>query len=69
MGKNELTIYNAQVLRDVRDGRLEVPSEEELEEWFVWDVCYAACDCGAEVEPDGRCEHGRPSWLAALGIY
>jgi hypothetical protein len=28
----------------------------------------ACCDEGCEVEPDGRCEHGCPSVLLALGV-
>jgi hypothetical protein len=31
-------------------------------------VVPACCDNGCEVEPDGRCEHGCPSVLMALGI-
>lgn len=31
-------------------------------------VCPALCDEGCEVEPDGRCEHGHPSVLIALGL-
>jgi hypothetical protein len=31
-------------------------------------ICPALCDEGCEVEPDGRCEHGCPSVMLALGI-
>lgn len=31
-------------------------------------VVPACCDEGCEVEPDGRCEHGCPSVLLALGV-
>ena len=31
-------------------------------------VVMACCRHGCEVEPDGRCEHGCPSPLLALGI-
>ena len=31
-------------------------------------VVPACCDEGCEVEPDGRCEHGCPSVLIALGV-
>ena len=31
-------------------------------------VVPACCDEGCEVEPDGRCEHGCPSILLALGV-
>jgi len=42
-----------------------VPCLKTLERW--------SSDCGCKsldgcwVEPDGTCEHGRPSWLLALG--
>jgi hypothetical protein len=28
----------------------------------------ACCECFAQVEPDGHCEHGNPSVLLALGV-
>lgn len=31
-------------------------------------VAPAMCDEGCEVEPDGRCEHGCPSILLAVGM-
>lgn len=31
-------------------------------------ICPACCDEGCVVEPDGRCEHGCPSILLALGL-
>jgi hypothetical protein len=31
-------------------------------------VILACCNEGCEVEPDGRCEHGNPSVLLALGL-
>jgi len=31
-------------------------------------VVPACCKAGCEVEPDGRCEHGCPSVLLALGL-
>ena len=31
-------------------------------------VVPACCDEGCQVEPDGRCEHGCPSVLLALGV-
>lgn len=45
---------------------------EDVEE-FLEDTCSdsivpACCDEGCEVEPDGRCEHGCPSVLIALGL-
>lgn len=64
----EITIWHEQVARDCWAGHLEVPTQEELEDWMFDSVCEAACDCGATVEHDGQCEHGRPSWLLALGL-
>lgn len=31
-------------------------------------VVFACCDEGCQVEPDGRCEHGCPSILVAMGV-
>ena len=28
----------------------------------------ACCECGAQVEPDGFCEHGNPSIILEFGI-
>jgi len=42
------------------------PTMEQLEYW-VYDSAAEATD-GCEIEPDGVCEHGHPSWLLALGL-
>jgi hypothetical protein len=42
------------------------PSMDELEA-FVYDSVCPATD-GCEVEPDGVCEHGHPSWLRKLSL-
>jgi hypothetical protein len=42
------------------------PTMEQLEEW-VMDSIVDATD-GCQVEPDGVCEHGHPSWLLKLGL-
>lgn len=42
------------------------PSIEQLEEWDSEGGCYTADGCW--VEPDGECEHGKVSWLRALGL-
>jgi len=44
----------------------EEPSMEQLEEWLESDGCRTECGCW--VEPDGVCQHGRPSWLLKLGL-
>lgn len=42
------------------------PTEDELAEWMMDSVVEATDGC--EVEPDGMCEHGHPSWLLRLGL-
>jgi hypothetical protein len=44
----------------------ERPSLAQLQEWMS-DGGYEATD-GCWVEPDGTCEHGKQSWLLALGL-
>lgn len=56
---------------DPRTGRFpepEVPepTEDELAAWTMDSVAEATDGC--EVEPDGICEHGHPSWLLRLGL-
>jgi hypothetical protein len=41
------------------------PTIEEMKEWMCEAVAEATDGC--EVEPDGVCEHGHPSWLLRLG--
>lgn len=45
---------------------VEEPDEEQLEVW-VFDGVAEATD-GCQIEPDGTCEHGHPSWLIRLGL-
>lgn len=42
--------------------------EEALADFVCDSVAPAMCREGCEVEPDGRCEHGCPSILLALGM-
>lgn len=42
------------------------PSQRQLEEWEELGGCEATDGCW--VEPDGYCQHGKPSWLVALGV-
>ncbi len=42
------------------------PTLEELEEMMDEGYCLATDGC--TVEPDGYCEHGKPSWLIVLGL-
>jgi hypothetical protein len=44
----------------------EKPTIDEMEMW-AFDSVVRATD-GCEVEPDGVCPHGHPSWMVKLGI-
>ena len=44
----------------------DFPEPEQIEEWCLDSVCEALDGC--TVEPDGECQHGRPSWLVVLGM-
>ena len=55
--------------------RISVAKACELHDFDMYDmssmmdsVVPACCDAGCEVEPDGRCEHGHPSILLAMGM-
>jgi hypothetical protein len=41
------------------------PSLKTMERWISNGMAKATDGC--EVEPDGTCKHGKPSWLIALG--
>ena len=42
------------------------PSMARLERWSDDGVCPTVTGC-CDVEPDGVCGHGKPSWIMALG--
>ena len=42
------------------------PTIATLQEWESEGGCEATDGCW--VEPDGRCEHGCPSWLLVMGL-
>lgn len=42
------------------------PTLRTLERWMSGGRAKATDGC--TVEPDGHCEHGKPSWLLALGM-
>lgn len=46
--------------------RRRVPSVRTMERWISEGVAKATDGC--RVEPDGRCPHGKPSWLLRLGL-
>jgi hypothetical protein len=43
------------------------PSLDELESMLMDIEPHTATD-GCEIEPDGICSHGHPSWFLALGL-
>ena len=45
---------------------VERPTIEDLMRWESEGGCMAIDGCW--VEPDGHCEHGKPSWLLYLGM-
>jgi len=45
---------------------VEEPDMDLLQEWLMDSVCEATDGC--EIEHDGVCEHGHPSWFRYLGI-
>jgi len=45
---------------------VEKPTLDEIEE-MVYD-CYCEATDGCDVEPDGVCQHGHPSWLLHMGL-
>jgi hypothetical protein len=59
-------VLNRRALAEWR--RENTPSIEQLMRWESEGGCEAAGPCGCWVEPDGRCEHGHPSWLRFLGF-
>jgi len=45
--------------------RSRVPTLKTMDRWMDAGVTRATDGC--RVEPDGRCPHGKPSWLVRLG--
>ena len=49
------------------------PQEDQPDEDRIAAMVIDAAPClatdGCEVEPDGFCPHGHPSWLVRLGIH
>lgn len=46
----------------------EYPSFELLMEWMDEGVCECTGECGCNVELDGWCPEGYPSWFLYLGL-
>ena len=51
---------------------VERPTRDQLEGMLLDAVMDTQCafptSDGCEVEPDGRCEHGHPTWLRRYGL-
>ena len=50
----------------IRPKKNKAPSPATMERWMNDGVAKATDGC--RVEPDGICQHGKPSWLRALGM-
>lgn len=48
-----------------RPKKTREPSIKTMERWMSDGVAKATDGC--RVEPDGYCQHGKPSWLVKLG--
>lgn len=42
------------------------PDDADIMQWLDDGIALATDDC--DVEPDGICEHGHPSWLIRYGM-
>lgn len=47
------------------DAPKRLPTVRKMQQWADDGVAEAVDGC--RVEPDGKCQHGSPSWLVALG--
>jgi hypothetical protein len=47
--------------------RVQIPSMKQLAIWSYDSICESIDDC-PNIEPDGTCPHGYPSWLLALNM-
>jgi hypothetical protein len=43
-----------------------LPTMKQIEAWVLDSVCEATDGC--QVEPDGHCPDGHPSWLLVFGL-
>jgi hypothetical protein len=48
-----------------KTAKRKVPSLATMEKWMANGIAKALDGCS--VEPDGKCAHGKPSWLLVLG--
>jgi len=57
------------IRQEMHRGLLFEPRREDVmaDEWNNGAV-EAACRRGCIVEPDGYCQHGRPSWMLVWGV-
>lgn len=64
----QISRMKPQIRADIRAGKVHRPTMAELQDSVFDGPCYAACEYDCYVDPDGCCEHGRPSWLLVLGM-
>lgn len=62
--RNPKTIWEHESIR--KPERRQIPDIDTLTEWMDSGVAEALDGC--EVEPDGHCPHGKPSWLIRMGL-
>lgn len=61
---NPTTIWEHDSVK--RPERQQIPDMATVNEWMMDGVAEAIDGC--EVEPDGTCPHGKPSWLLQMGL-
>ena len=66
--REAIAVIPSHPIEPTSETRLRPPSIETLMEWEAEGGCEAACPHHCWVEPDGRCTHGKPSWLLKLGL-
>lgn len=63
----ELAFAKIKAAHEQASSKRPMPSIEQMTKWMYEDAGCEATD-GCWVETDGRCEHGKPSWLLAMGL-
>jgi len=63
---NPKTIWEHDSVKKPERAAGQIPTIEDVNKWMVDGVAEALDGC--EVEPDGYCEHGKPSWMIRMGL-
>lgn len=61
-----VSVKAGQAAREPKPAAPKQPSIATMERWISNGVAKATDGC--TVEPDGHCEHGKPSWLLQMGV-